>query len=161
MMDEMMRQAFEPPTSKRKDKRIAKRGPFVYGFSMTLGPDGKPKITEFGNVKPKRPLSKARIREIKEEELEPLIDVLEQDNEITIVAQLPGLKKEDIDVNVTETHVTISVNTEERSYHKRLQLPAIVDPESAKTNYKNGVLQIKLQKMLLTKTPHRQPTKPF
>ena len=151
MMDEMMRQAFQPPTSKRRNKR----GPYVYGFSMTTGPDGKPIIKEFGNLRPKRRHSKAQIREIKEER-EPLVDVLEEDKEITIVAQLPGAKKEDIDVNVTETQATISVDTQEHSYHKKLQLPAIVDPESAKTSYKNGVLQIKLQKMLLEKTPYEE-----
>jgi len=150
MMDEMMRQAFQPPTSKR-DKRISRKGPYVYGFSMTIGPDGKPVIKEFGNIKPNRPFSKAQIREIKEKEPEPLIDVLEQDNEITIVAQLPGIKKEDIDVYVTETQATISVNTKEHSYHKKLQLPATVNPKSVQTTYKNGVLQIKLQKTLLAR----------
>lgn len=155
MMDEMMRQAFQPPTSKRRDRYKTKRGPYVYGFSMTTGPDGKPIIKEFGNLRPNRRLSKAQIREIKTE-TEPLIDVLEEDKEITIVAQLPGAKKEDIDVHVTETQTTISVDTEEHSYHKKLQLPAIVDPKSAKTSYKNGVLQIKLRKMLLTKTPYEE-----
>ena len=153
MMDEMMRQAFQPPSSKRRTK--TRRGPYVYGFSMTTGPDGKPIIKEFGNIKPNRRLSKAQIREIKTE-TEPLIDVLEEDKTITIVAQLPGAKKEDIDVNVTETQTTISVDTQEHSYHKKLQLPAIVDPESAKTSYKNGVLQIKLQKMPLAKTPYEE-----
>jgi len=155
MMDEMMRQAFEPSSSKRRDKRITKIGPYVYGFSMTTGPDGKPIIKEYGNIKPNRRHSKAQIREIKEEK-EPLIDVLEEDKTITIVAQLPGIEKEDIDVNVTETQTTISVDTEEQSYYKKLQLPAIVDPKSAKTSYKNGVLQIKLQKTLLTKTSYEE-----
>lgn len=26
-------------------------GPFVYGYSMTIGPDGKPKVREFGNIR--------------------------------------------------------------------------------------------------------------
>ncbi|MFQ6065473.1 MAG: archaeal heat shock protein Hsp20 [Candidatus Bathyarchaeia archaeon] len=155
MMDEMMRQAFESPSSKRRDKRVIRRGPYVYGFSISTGPDGKPVIKEFGNIRPnRRGLSRAEIREIKEEELEPLIDVLEQDKEVIILAQLPGVNKEDIDINVTETQITITVDTEEHSYYKKLQLPAIVDPKTAKTTYKNGVLQIKLQKMPLAKTPY-------
>lgn len=141
MMDEMMRQAFQSPSSKRRTKR----GPYIYGFSMTMGPDGKPVIKEFGNLKPNSRLSKAQIREIKTE-TEPLIDVFEQDKEVTIVAQLPGIKKEDIDIHVTKTQATISVNTQEHSYYKKLQLPAIVNPKSVKASYKNGVLQIKLQK---------------
>lgn len=156
MMDEMMRQAFEEsPSSERRDKRITKRGPYVYGFSMTTGPNGKPIIKEYGNIKPNRQPSKAQIREIKEK-TEPLIDILEEPKTITIVAQLPGIEKEDINVNVTETHATITVDTEEHEYHKKLQLPAIVNPKSAKTTYKNGVLQIKLQKMPLAKTPYEE-----
>ena len=151
MMDEMMRQAFQPP-SKRKSRT---KTPHIYGFSMTIGPKGKPIIREFGNLPPNRRLSGRQIREIKEE-TEPLIDVLEEKNEVTILAYLPGVKKEDINVQVTETQTTINVNTMEQSYHKKLQLPAIVDPKTAKITYKNGVLQIKLQKMLLTKTPCKQ-----
>ena len=38
---------------RQPDRRVIKRlGPFVYGYSMTLGSDGKPVIREFGNVKP-------------------------------------------------------------------------------------------------------------
>lgn len=32
--------------------KIKEMGPFVYGYSMTIGPDGKPEIREFGNIKP-------------------------------------------------------------------------------------------------------------
>ena len=31
--------------------KVREYGPFVYGYSMTIGPDGKPKAREFGNVK--------------------------------------------------------------------------------------------------------------
>src|SRR6476619_2308700 len=36
--------------------KVREVGPFVYGYSMTIGPDGRPKVREFGNVKP--PLSR-------------------------------------------------------------------------------------------------------
>jgi HSP20 family protein len=145
MMDEMMRQAFQPPTAKRRKARTG--GPYVYGFSMTMGPDGKPVIKEFGNLKPNRNKpSGAQIREIKEE-AEPLIDVFDQNKEITILAQLQGAKREDIRIDVTETQVTIEANTPHQTYHKKLQLPAIVDPNTAQTTYKNGILQVKLQKL--------------
>ncbi len=152
MMDEMMHQAFESqpyPSKRRRDRDKTKS--YVYGFHITTGPDGKPIIKEYGNLKPKHQPTKAEIREI-EEETQPLIDLLEEDKTITIIAQLPGAKQEDIDVNVTETQTTIIANTEEQDYYKKLQLPAIVNPKTAKTSYKNGVLQIKLQKILLTET---------
>lgn len=154
MMDEMMSQAFEPSSSKEKKK--THRIPYIYGFSMTAGPDGKPKIKEFGNLGPNHQgFSKAQIREMKEQN-EPLIDVFEQDKTITICAQLPGTRQEDITVNVTETQTTISVDTQKHGYYKKLQLPALVDPKSAKTSYKNGVLQVRLQKILLARTPSRK-----
>jgi HSP20 family protein len=149
MMDEMIRQAFQPSTAKRRKTRTG--GPYVYGFSMTMGPDGKPVIREFGNIKPNRDKrSGTQIKEVKEE-TEPLIDVFEQDKEVIIFAQLPGAKRKDISLDVTETHVTITANTPHQTYHKKLHLPAIIDPDTAQTTYKNGVLQIKLQKMQLTK----------
>jgi HSP20 family protein len=154
MMDEMMRQAFQTPYSKRKERHKT-QGPYVYGFSMTTGPDGKPVIKEFGNIKRDRQPTKAQIREIKEQ-TEPLVDVLEQDKTITILAQLPGAKQEDIHVDVNEAQVTISVDIEEHNFYKKLQLPALVEPQSIETTFRNGVLQIKLQKMLLTETSHKE-----
>jgi HSP20 family protein len=32
--------------------KVTEYGPFVYGYSMTICPDGKPKVREFENVKP-------------------------------------------------------------------------------------------------------------
>lgn len=152
MMDEMMHQAFQTPSSERRAKRMTRKEPYVYDFSMTVGPDGKPIIKEYQNVKPNRQQSRAHIREVKTE-TEPLIDILEHDKEITIVAQLPGAKKEDIRVHVAETQTTISADIQEHTYCKKLQLPAIVDPKSTMTSYKNGVLQIRLQKMPLARIP--------
>ncbi|RLI41135.1 Hsp20/alpha crystallin family protein, partial [Candidatus Bathyarchaeota archaeon] len=69
---------------------IRELGPFVYGYSVKIGPDGKPEIREFGNVKPSR--FGPRIKE----EREPLVDVVETDSEVHVVAELPGVEKTDI-----------------------------------------------------------------
>jgi len=135
MMDEMMRRAFEIPSKEAKFQR-----PYVYGFSMSVGPDGKPVIREFGNVQSSH--KGPRIRE----EREPLVDVMEEDKEVVILAELPGVEKENINLHATEDHLTIFVDTAERKYHKELTLPAIVDPKSAQASYKNGVLEVRLKK---------------
>lgn len=137
MMDEMMRRAFETPSKKRKFRR-----PYVYGFSMSVGPDGKPVIREFGNVRASR--RGPRIRE----EREPLVDVMEEDKDVVIVAELPGVEKDDIKLHAAEDHLTISVDTPARKYHKELTLPARVDPQSARASYKNGVLEVRLKKLV-------------
>jgi HSP20 family protein len=118
-------------------------GPYVYGFSITIGPDGKPIIQEFGNVR------KIRGKPSIVEEREPLVDVFESENEVSVVAELPGVEKDKIDVKVTEDGKTLIINAsnEKRKYYKEIELPARVDPSSAKASYKNGVLEVKLKKI--------------
>ena len=66
---------------KRPFKEV--RGPFIYGFSVTVGPDGRPRVREFGNIQPAR--FSAEIREMRE----PLVDVYETKDEVKVVAELP------------------------------------------------------------------------
>jgi HSP20 family protein len=124
--------------------KVKRWGPFVYGYSVTIGPDGKPKIREFGNVKPETRMGRPSIGI--SEKREPLVDIMETDDEISIVAELPGVEKEAIKLHGTENSLAISVDTPKRKYHKEVELPANVDPEKAKSSYKNGVLEITLPK---------------
>ena len=117
------------------------RGPFIYGFSMKLGPDGKPIIREFGNVK------KLYGRPLIEEEREPLSDVFEDANSVTVVVEMPGVNKEDIHVRVKNDLIIVTAQTGDRRYYKEIQLPAKVVPASAKAHYKNGVLELKFDKV--------------
>lgn len=135
-MDEMMRKAFEAPSKERSSH------PYVYGFSMSVGPEGKPVIREFGNVQRSRVGPKIR------EEREPLVDVMEEEKDLVIVAELPGVEKEDINLHASENHLTVSVDTTERKYHKELRLPTKVDSKSARASHKNGVLEVRLKKLL-------------
>ena len=141
MMDEMMRKAFSsfrtPLEAARKSKRFR---PHIYGFSITIGPDGRPKIREFGNVQKSR--YGPRIRE----QREPLVDVLDEKEEVVVVAELPGVEKEDINLHPSERGLTISVDTPQRKYHKELPLPEEVKPKPVKTSYKNGVLEVRFKK---------------
>jgi len=113
----------------------------VYGYSVKIGPDGKPEIREFGNVKP------SRLGPQVKEEREPLVDIFETNGEIHIVAELPGVDKKDIKLHGTEDTLTISVDVPQRKYYKEIDLPAKVKIKEAKTEYKNGVLEVKLPKL--------------
>lgn len=138
--------------------RIREWGPFVYGYSITIGPDGKPEIREFGNVKPGvsrfgRPsISISDVRE-------PLVDVISTNGEIKVLAELPGVDKEDIKLHGTETTLTISVDTPQRKYYKEIELPERVDPKQAKSTYKNGVLEVTLPKKKEAPPPKGEPIK--
>lgn len=115
----------------------------VYGFSIRVGPDGKPVIREFGNVKPEA----AREEKIPiSDEREPLVDVIEGKNEITVIAELPGVDKKDIRASGEGRELEIKVVTKERKYHKILDLPATVDFANTRAKYNNGVLEIILEK---------------
>lgn len=162
-MEEMMRKEIEElskgtPKNLIREKtlpngtKIRQWGPFIYGYSVTIGPDGKPQIREFGNVKPEISLGGPKIN-IREER-EPLVDVMETDEEIKVVAELPGVEKEDIKLYGTEDTLTISVDTSERKYYKKVELPAKVDTKGTKASYKNGVLEVTLKKR---KEPEGEP----
>lgn len=115
-------------------------GPFVYGYSVKVGPDGKPIIREFGNMKPS--IDKDGKIALKEGR-EPMVDVIRSDDEVRVVAELPGVNKEDIQISATDNSVTIETTT--RKYYKEIDLPD-VDPTSAKSTYKNGMLEITFKK---------------
>ncbi|GAB6148339.1 archaeal heat shock protein Hsp20 [Stetteria hydrogenophila] len=117
------------------------RGPYYYGVRITIGPDGVPRIEEFGNIKRGR-----GGRPVISEEAEPLVDVIEHDDEIWVVAEVPGVDKDKIKVRATEDKVIIKAEGE-RKYYKEIQLPAKVDPNTAKASYRNGVLEVKLKKI--------------
>ena len=113
-------------------------GPIVHGYSVTIGPDGEPEIREFGNVKRSAGQPWKEIRDNRE----PLVDMVTSDNHIKVIAEIPGVEKEDIAVNVVERRITISVDTEKRKYYKELELTGIVNPSGAKSAYNNGILEI-------------------
>jgi HSP20 family protein len=115
-------------------------GPFVYGYSMKIGPDGRPEIREFGNIK-----KSLKGPEVKEER-EPLVDVVEANGEIRVVVELPGVEKSDIKLHGTEDSLEISVDTPHYKYYKEVKLPGKVRVKEAKSNYKNGVLEVILPK---------------
>ncbi len=93
---------------------------------------------------------------------EPIVDVWEDDEHVFVTAELPGVSKDNIDLNVTEKAVEIkaqvkSEKSEEEknekritrtfsSFYKYVSLPSAVDPDSAEATFGNGVLEIKLKK---------------
>lgn len=114
-------------------------GPFVYGYSVTIGPDGKPVIRQFGNVKPS--ITSGGRFALKDER-EPLVDVMSSGDEVKVIAELPGVNKEEIKVSASENSVTIHADTPESKYRKDIEMPDEVDPASARSTYKNGILEI-------------------
>jgi len=130
--------------------KVKTGGPFVYGYSMTIGPDGKPKVREFGNLKAEPQLEKPQL-DVKKER-EPLTDVIDADDKVRVIVELPGVQKENIKLSGTDDKLTISVDTPQHKYFKEVELPAKVDTEKATSEYKNGVLDITVPKKKQKKT---------
>ncbi|MEM4244874.1 MAG: Hsp20/alpha crystallin family protein [Candidatus Nanoarchaeia archaeon] len=92
----------------------------------------------------------------------PYSDVIEKDDHVIVRMDLPGVEKEDIFLTVTDNNIEVRAQKKhelkvkkkgyfrhERSYggfYRVVPLPANVNPDSAKAEYRNGVLEVKLQK---------------
>ena len=111
-------------------------GPFCYGYTMTVGPDGKPVVREYGNVKPGL-LPSADTRE-------PLVDTIVDEKEkiVKLVAEMPGVEKKDVKIVVDGKLVNIDVETGEKKFHAKVPIKHKVDENSVKASYKNGILEI-------------------
>ena len=126
---------------------VREMGPFVYGYSFSMGPDGKPVIREFGNVKPSLkggPSGGVKPRLDIKEDREPLVDTIVNPDTVKVVAELPGVEKPDIALECDGQKLTLKVDTDKRRYYKELELPVEVDPDTSKASYKNGVLELLL-----------------
>src|SRR5215217_9572500 len=124
--------------------KVREMGPFVYGYSMTIGPDGKPRVREFGNVR--SPLAGFGLgafnRPLISSEREPLADITITDKEVKVVLEMPGVNKEHIKINVNDDSVEVNSNDPQRKYHEVIDLPPEVNIKTAKSTYKNGILEI-------------------
>jgi len=134
--DELMRRMMKDFNEVFQGFSSGEMKPFVKGFSVRIGPDGRPEIKEFGT----KPFTAQR--EAGVDERRPLIDVMETENEVNVIAEMPGVEKEDIDVNASENSVEIKAESVNRKYYEKVDLPSEVNPDSAKARYNNGVLEI-------------------
>jgi HSP20 family protein len=94
--------------------------------------------------------------------LAPTIDVSETDNEVDVKMDLPGMKAEEIDIQVHNNVLTIKGDrkeekeVKERTYHRierrsgsfarSIVLPSVVDENKVDAEYKDGVLKICMPK---------------
>jgi len=82
-----------------------------------------------------------------EEVHEPLTDVFEEKESINLYVELPGVEKEDIQLNITEGKAEIKA----KNFYKLVDLPTRdVDSEKASADYKNGVLKATIPKIKKT-----------
>lgn len=118
---------------------LPKRAKGVYGFSIrTLA--GKPVIESFGNI---RETAKGPVVE---EVREPMVDVFDEKDLILVIVELPGVSESEIKIEVAGDILNLTASDRDRKYAKEILLPGKVKPDSVKTSYKNGILEITLEK---------------
>jgi HSP20 family protein len=135
-------------------------GPLVYGYSMTIGSDGRPKVREFGNAKslfgargiPGTAATSTTGKPLSAGEIEPLSDITTTDKDIKVVVEMPGIDKKDIKIDAYNNSVEISTTgTAQRKYRSVVELPPEADGETVKSTYNNGILEISFKKKEHTK----------
>jgi HSP20 family protein len=136
--------------------KVREYGPFVYGYSMTIGPDGKPKVREFGNVK--SPFSSRGFftKPLISSEREPLADVTTTDKDVKVVLEMPGVSKENVKINAYDSSVEVTTTGTEKKYREVIELPPEADIETARSTYKNGILEITFNKKDQSKPKGKQ-----
>jgi len=122
---------------KRFKEMLSEAGDNVrtYGYTMYQGPDGVPHVREFGNAVGDYAPLPAGTRE-------PFTDVTKEDDRVHVTVELPGVRKEDIDLEVTDSTLTVSVDTESKKFSKSVALPCDVKSETARAEYNNGILEV-------------------
>jgi HSP20 family protein len=139
----------------KEGEKVKEYGPFVYGYSMTVGPDGRPKVTEFGNVRSpfggKGPFTRPFISS----EREPLTEVTTLDKNVKAVVEMPGVSKENIQIKSYDNSVEVSA-TGPRKYHEVINLPEEADVDTAKSVFNNGILEITFNKKEKSKSKGKE-----
>jgi HSP20 family protein len=93
----------------------------------------------------------------------PKVDVIDRDNEVVVKAEVPGVRKDDLDISVTDNSVTLrgctshETREDKGDYYRRemsrgefsrtVTLPADVDSAKARATYADGVLELTLPKV--------------
>jgi HSP20 family protein len=104
----------------------------------------------------------------------PTLDVIDKENEVKLIADLPGMTEKEIDVQVTDSTLTISGEKREEieegdnegerylserrfgSFVRRIPLPEGIDKDEIDASFKNGVLTVHLPKKPEAQNPARK-----
>jgi HSP20 family protein len=112
----------------------------IYGFSVKVGlGDEGPRIEPFGNIRRDVKSGRTEVQEVRE----PMVDVFEEDDHLLLLAELPGISKEDVRIDLKDDVLTISAERGDKKYRKEVLLPRSVPKEKMQVSCNNGVLEIK------------------
>lgn len=119
----------------------------VYGFSVKtgLGKTGEEEVQvePFGNIHvPRERPGEAVVEETRE----PLVDIHHEEDHVLVLAEIPGVSKEDVRLALSGDVLDLSAQRGEHRYHKQVRLPERLAPEQMRWDCNNGILRIRLQR---------------
>jgi HSP20 family protein len=137
-----MSEAGEEETTRSGEFRVkglGEKARGVYGFTIRTGIGGIPQVQRFGNIRSSK--EGAVVAEVRE----PLVDVFEEEEEIVVAAELPGVNEDEVSIEIEDDILSLKT-TGERKYEKEILLPAAVDAESLRKTFKNGILELRAKR---------------
>ncbi len=130
----------------RKEKAFTARGPGgkelkgIFGVSIRTLDGGKSVFETFGNIKktPRGP--------VVEEVREPIVDLFDEQGYIRLIAEVPGVSEEVLSIELKGDILSLNAAGKERQYAKEILLPCPVKKETLQRSFRNGILEITLEK---------------
>jgi len=114
----------------------------VYGIKVGTMADGRPSVQPFGNIK--KTAKKSPKGPVVEEVREPIIDIFDESEEISVVAEMPGIDEKDVQIEIKGDILNITAEGKTRKYQKEVLLSREATVENMTWSYKNGILEIKI-----------------
>jgi HSP20 family protein len=140
-MEEMMKRMAVGLDEDELRKLSGRGGSRVYGFSMRIGPDGKPVVREFGDVSRQQGGQVMEMKEEGEGEREPLVDVFRDKKGVHVVAEMPGVEEKEVKIEAKGRELEIKANGV-RKYYRKVELPEDVGKKKMSKKYRNGILEL-------------------
>ena len=112
----------------------------VYGFTINTAGGGSPKVETFGNIKKTPEGPKV------DQEREPITDIFDEENEIVVIAEMPGIEETDLQIDLKEDILEIMASSKSRTYRKEMLLPVKASKQNLRHKFTNGILEIRIKK---------------
>ena len=115
----------------------------AFSVKMGLGDQGEKevKVEPFGNVRRDKSSGETVVQEIRE----PVVDVFEEKDHTLVVAEMPGVCAEDVDLTVKDDLLTIYAEKRDKKYRKEILLPRAYPREKMTMTCNNGILEIRCE----------------
>jgi HSP20 family protein len=121
-----------------------KQAKAVYGFSIKRGlnDNEEPQVEPFGNVRRDERTGETTVQEVSE----PLVDVIEEADHVLVLAEMPGVADEDVQLELNGDILTLHAEKGSKKYHKEIVLPRSFDSSALERACRNGILEVKLKR---------------